>query len=121
MRRSRAAGGYRATTLSARCSAVLLAAAALTALTGCVSDARESSTAEAVARVVADTVAAQIDVRPDVDCGADRIGTADGESVLCQITDPETALSYDARVRFINPDGIDAFSVDLTVAAEPTQ
>jgi hypothetical protein len=84
-------------------------------------DVVATATAAAVARAVADTVTAQIELRPQVDCGDERIDTTDGAWTLCQITDPDTALSYDARVRFINPTGADRFAVDLAVAPEPTQ
>ena len=110
-------------TPAARAAAAALVCGALIMLTGCVADSEvvATATAAAVARVVADTVAAQIELRPQVDCGDVRIDTTDGAWTLCQITDPETALSYDARVRFINPTGTDRFAVDLAVAPEPTQ
>lgn len=129
MRRLSAAGsmgeprsaGVRSVTSAPARRAAAMACAAAAVLTGCASGADTTASGADVARVVADTVASQIDVRPEVDCGDDRIDTADGQSTICLITDPQTALSYDARVRFINPDGIDRFAVDLTVAPEPTQ
>jgi len=86
-------------------------------LLGCASG--PTATGAAVAAVVADTVEHQVDVRPSVDCGDERVGIADGTVVDCTVTNPTDELSYDALVRIINPDGGDRYSVSLDVANDP--
>jgi hypothetical protein len=98
----------------------LLAAITLVAvspLAGCTS----APTAEAaiVAAEVAGTVEQQIDVRPSVDCGTDRMSIADGAVIDCTVTDPRSELTYDARIDIINPGGDDHFTLNLTVANDP--
>lgn len=89
-------------------------------LFGCASgQSVPTATGAAVAAVVADTVELQVDIRPSVDCGDERVGITDGTVVDCTVTDPTDELSYDARVRIINPDGGDRYSVSLDVANDP--
>lgn len=86
-------------------------------LVGCVP--ATSASPSTVSDVIAETIERTIDVRPLVDCGTDVIDTADGAETSCTVTDPTTASTHDARIRFINPAGGDDFTVDIAVADEP--
>lgn len=86
-------------------------------LSGCTSG--PTADASAVVVVVADTVEAQVHVRPEVNCGPDRLSVADGSVIDCTITDPGSNLTHDARIDIINPDGGDQFMVSLDVANDP--
>lgn len=71
---------------------------------------------------VADTVESlledEVGRRPDVDCGARDFALANGTSLTCVLTDPESGQRYEVAVVISDVDGAD-FRVDADVADEP--
>lgn len=103
-----------------RTAKALVAAVALGAI-GLLAGCTSAPTVEAaiVASEVAKAVEQQIDVRPSVDCGTDRLNISDGAAIDCTITDPGSDLTYDALIDIISPAGSDQFTVNLSVANNP--
>lgn len=70
-------------------------------------------------RVVADTVEAQILVRPEVDCGSGRVDATDGSVIDCMLKDPASGQEFTSSIRISKPGGGDRFTVLLTTSSTP--
>ena len=97
--------------------ALLLVAASLIALglSGCSFSANLTVSASKVAETAADALEEKVGSRPDVDCGKEDVALVDGTIVECLVTDPATALEYDAPVTISDVSGT-TFRVSVDVA-----
>lgn len=97
--------------------ALLLLAASLIALTlsGCSFSANLTVSASKVAETAADALEEKAGSRPEVNCGKEDVALVDGTVVDCTVTDPATALEYDAPVTISDVEG-STFRVSVNVA-----
>lgn len=98
--------------------AVTTASLALGGCTVTVSGGHTTVGSAKVADTVEGILEEQAGRRPDVDCGVDDFALEEGETRTCTLTDPESALEYDAVVTLSDIDGAD-FRVDVDVADQP--
>lgn len=107
--------------LRPRIPLTLSAVSVLAVLTGCSASIGETVSPTAVAEAAADTLEAQIGLRPEIDCGAEEIPFVAGAQIDCVLTDPTTGTSYDTTVTLEDVGDADALGVSVVVANTPRE
>ncbi|WP_407320269.1 DUF4333 domain-containing protein [Isoptericola halotolerans] len=92
----------------------LVALVPLLFVAGC--SAGPTADGEHLATELMTTIERQIDVRPTVRCAAGELSVADGAEHDCTVTD--AGETHTARVRVVNPDGDDDYSVRLEISTD---
>lgn len=99
-----------------------VAVLAATLLAGCVFTPGQN-TAPTVAPEDLETLAAdeleeQVGMRPELDCGDERIPVEQGTSVTCLLVDPSAGLEFDTVITFTDVTG-SSYDLDIQVADVP--